>query len=713
MCWVEIQGEQKRNVWPLPEDLAFLKSFKYNEIDMGNTDAKNVYAALKNYPNISKCMKTIWSVYNDVRIRKNLPSFECEMVVKEIIVKKKMKLFVGYLYVMPTNPLKEPICYTLFRTSFCSSKKAAQHLTFYLFLTSLAPDYNKCKQCFLPEDAVFSIVDTRDSVFDVNGHTVIEQAMELLSAAWDRSQESKGSAAAVSVVQRYEDPSVSTICCPDQNKALTSSFKKLMQCKQSYAGDGAKVKFGWSLESRAVSNTTNFLEARNENSRVTRHFFRVEIWRIENSTMLFPSHGGEASEPEPEASFSSSTAEDCVVEVLYQCLLQTAKKWSCATQMADLFKEFALTFVFPFLNVPYRVAEIYCDGFFGCRGEESPILLVEVSGSNLNWEGAVKLNLSAMGGMWLKNGEKEKKVVYSLLTEQSSKKQLERDGMVWFGKTNFCFVSHVISGFAKDKYPLSEVTKNVEQLFLEKCVWTEKYSEPTALPSSQSWMPSPSPSGTNDAFAVKEPTGSSHPMSGAMKRMRDENRSAGITTQMSQPLTVQMTPDELVIHPSFRAQLSPNSRGLLLLMDHLWKPFYWMLFRMEEGVYRAETSMESASHGYTTPRHTNSSEEHGEGVATARLHITLEVHRCASRSCITAVENDGMVGVAAPTNSAAGSSFPFPRNTYVAFTCHEQGTNMGIVLKKVLQKALTVLVSYRQMVTESYLFSIPPKYDMP
>lgn len=285
--------------------------------------------------------------------------------------------------------------------------------------------------------------------------------------------------------------------------------------------------------------------------------------------------------------------------------------------------------------------------------------------------------------------------------------------MVWFGRKNFYFVSHMLSLFEKDKYPLSEVTTNFEQL-LEKCDWEENTSTPTTVPSFPTMKPSPSPSGANDTVVMKDPaTGSFPPTSGAVKRMRDESRSAGIATRKSNSLTVQMTPHALVSHPGFRVQLSPKTRGLLLLMDHLWKPFFWMLFRMEEDVHDAETGMESASHDSTTPHRTNANEEKGHGVKATQLRIALEVHRCSSRSGMTTVENGSVAGATAPSASGTGFSSPFPQNTYVAFTCYEEGTEVGNVLKKVLQKALTVLVSYRQMVTEGDLFTKPTKYEMP
>eukprot|EP00796_Vickermania_ingenoplastis_P008034 gene8034-5589_t len=271
-------------------------------------------------------------------------------------------------------------CSVLARTpgfrSISTMRQALVSQLLFLLCPSMAAETARQQQ--VQRCVYHSVINTRDNVFELNGQTLMEQAMELLSAA----QTTRPTAE----VRRYVSPDADWTKYAGQDKTLTPEFEALMAAKRAcWDGPSATgTAFTWSLENALAPRHA---DAAADVPGYKRFGFRFQLYSSAAGAVV----ASEASEYEGEP----------VTRVIYRGLLRAAAELRCSGLMKDLWKEFSLTCGPPYLNAPYEYMKFYFDACFGVRPPPNKtfeaVYTGDTAGDPSGWRYVEKLNLANCG----------------------------------------------------------------------------------------------------------------------------------------------------------------------------------------------------------------------------------------------------------------------------------------------------------------------------
>lgn len=235
--------------------------------------------------------------------------------------------------------------YRLLRTSSCTSLKHAQISISSMALSVLSPAFAKSmERSNSPTTPFFpDVMDTRDNVFDLNGYSLISEAMYLLNAAYLTLFERKDPD-----IQRYVDPSARWDTSVNQNKTLTEDFRILLEEKNRVAMDKEKQKFFWSLE--LIEDVD---EMRENRSSIIFFDHAYSLYHIQKTELFF--YGKSLYHGEP------------VTSLIYRVLLEAANHFQCGTMMKQLFREYSLSLIPPVKVGSHNYLKFYIESFFGVK----------------------------------------------------------------------------------------------------------------------------------------------------------------------------------------------------------------------------------------------------------------------------------------------------------------------------------------------------------
>eukprot|EP00796_Vickermania_ingenoplastis_P008031 gene8031-5586_t len=265
----------------------------------------------------------------------------------------------------------------LTQTFTCLNLNIARQILASQALLLLAPDYaqeNEKAKSKLNRSIFSNCLNTRDNVFELNGQTLMEQAMELLSAA----QTTRPAAE----VRRYVSPDADWTKYAGQDKTLTPEFEALMAAKRAFAADLSLTPFRWTLRNVSadqLSGPRSTLSVKEESETMTHFCFAFELYCVGAGCAGVRDDADPLSMPEAFSTAMSEYVGEPLTRVIYRCLMAASKQLRCAGLMADLWREFSLTLCPPFLSSVHDYICFYFDAFFKQRRRDAFVAVESVN----------------------------------------------------------------------------------------------------------------------------------------------------------------------------------------------------------------------------------------------------------------------------------------------------------------------------------------------
>eukprot|EP00796_Vickermania_ingenoplastis_P008026 gene8026-5581_t len=270
----------------------------------------------------------------------------------------------------------------LTKTFSCLNLNIARQILASQALLLLAPEYAREVEGSKSKGSrvlYLNAFNTRDNVFELNGQTLMEQAMELLSAA----QTTRPAAE----VRRYVSPDADWTKYAGQDKTLTPEFEALMAAKRAFAADPSMTRFRWTLRNVSadqLSGPRSTLSVKEESETTTHFCFAFELYCVSAGCAGVRDDADPLSMPEAFSTAMSEYVGEPLTRVIYRCLMAASKQLRCAGLMADLWREFSLTLCPPFLSSVHDYICFYFDAFFKQRRRDCQEFVGPISPSELN-----------------------------------------------------------------------------------------------------------------------------------------------------------------------------------------------------------------------------------------------------------------------------------------------------------------------------------------
>eukprot|EP00796_Vickermania_ingenoplastis_P012104 gene12104-8328_t len=263
-----------------------------------------------------------------------------DLKVKEIRYGKSDPLSVACLYTLKVDGAETKAM--LSRSFSCPDVAQARQIVASQALLLLTPHYaSNILREGIPSRPLFSRpIDTRDNVFDMSGHTFMEQAMELLTAAQQTDARQD--------IVRYVSGEVDRMRYDSQDKTLTKEFERLQEIKRHGADSTDFCTFTWELWNPDSAETEKSSNSVEEAVHYSFHFLVYQKGMAE-----------------PLVSIVSECEGEPVTRVLYRGLLSAAEKLHCGSMMQTMWREFAVTLSPPDCASPHNFMLFYFEAFFG------------------------------------------------------------------------------------------------------------------------------------------------------------------------------------------------------------------------------------------------------------------------------------------------------------------------------------------------------------
>eukprot|EP00796_Vickermania_ingenoplastis_P008032 gene8032-5587_t len=260
-----------------------------------------------------------------------------------------------------SHPTASDGSFLLFRTAAVPSQQLARSILLTQALQFLLRDAHDFTAVIPSCSLHLNAFNTRDNVFELNGQTLMEQAMELLSAA----QTTRPAAE----VRRYVSPDADWTKYAGQDKTLTPEFVALMAAKRAFAADPSLTPFRWTLRNVSadqLSGPRSTLSVKEESETMTHFCFAFELYCVGAGCAGVRDDADPLSMPEAFSTAMSEYVGEPLTRVIYRCLMAASKQLRCAGLMADLWREFSVT-CGPSCGAMNERIDFYFTAFFGPR----------------------------------------------------------------------------------------------------------------------------------------------------------------------------------------------------------------------------------------------------------------------------------------------------------------------------------------------------------
>lgn len=622
--------------WPLPEPLCDLPVWVGLSVTMSLPERSEVYRLQQVVAKTS--IVRLWEIYQTQFSCFEKEKYRIKMVTEELLIAENTNcVFVASLRITPDNPSAET-SYTLFRSCMCSTAKSAEQSVVSLFFSHLMPENMKeCKgvdvDCsegkVLVEVPFPNSLDTRDSIFDLNGHSVVEQAMELLTAIhnWrhrntENIETQEGGRGACNPVRRYVDPTTDLYPKSNQNRTVTQEFQEIIWGKKKCAEDGSLVAFRWSVTSKRVQHKFSLPINEKLVIEFEKFKFTVTLWReqkCENSgkcedneennekDVRFTSSASSSEMAWQEAvkiaSLEAESDTEPITQLFYRCVMQAAEELGCANLMDELFMEYALFFSPPYCSVVYRVGLTYFNAFFSSSRSPKDIPLVSGNAQYTDswWTGTVEFQLDhfafilppttkVIDSSGRSDEERSDSSVacpcYVLYVK--SKKDFLLTPQAIIGVENFSFVLDTLIEARNQEISLPNRYPNIE-VAIPMFQWALNHSYGWSVPSPCSALRKYSNNNnnktTNSLKLGFEKNTDWTELSLSKLSSLDESISPsdeeGRNREYSSTRNTMKSGEVLLRFAHLKNVLDLQTRGFLQLMDTLWKPFFEVLYIIE------------------------------------------------------------------------------------------------------------------------------------
>lgn len=469
--------------------------------------------------------------------------------MREIQFGRNPVVYVGCLCALNVVPGDQMSRGLLSRSTTCPNMTLARQIVASQALLYLAPQYARqiARENVSNRLVYLRPLDTRDNLFDLNGETMMEQAMELLTAA-DAVRESRRGEKEEEIM-RYNNPAANWMDYEAQDKTLTPAYQALVRAKRVCERSPEKTVFQWALRNVGGEPVPGSQHA------------RVEFVVLK---------GGEV--------FASATSseEEPVTRVIYRGLVTAARVLHCSNLVEEMWREFALTLSPPLMNAAHEYMQYYFDAFFGQHNTEEktadPVLPRDAPTVGADTSRChVVLDLARCGHCaGTRAGDSSKDGLVTIFSlDRVGRRSAFEDGVCTVGSACFSFVrSEVISHLRLFQSQHRE--KHVDPLRRTLELGFFKVAGPDSPPV---WTL------TEDMMAV--------PYSAAENRVSLLGRVA---------LPVKTLKGEELLHLGL---LSRSIRVGLLVLERLWRPDY----RMEYACMPEEEEGSESRRPASTPKY--------------------------------------------------------------------------------------------------------------
>lgn len=713
-----IESSAEEILWcPLPSSLENLRPFSIENVE--NNPKLKVQLDTLVQSNSITTLCELWRIYQSIFLNYE-EEYEAKVVVHNQN-KGKYSLFVGEVRLIPLpNPKKY---YVLFRTvQLPSIRRAEKGLCSLFENVFIAKDLMEILCNASGDGEVKSgpppAFDMRDSLLDLNGQSLVGQALDLLSAALDlmktANREERHDVARE--IRRYEDPNASAFSVPNQNKTLTKEYKEVRERKRACAKSESLKKFCWSVSSKPTTIKSKFEP---NGYLYLRYWFTVVLWqRVASAEDVVVKDGRPSNAslstnehfpcevPVMEASWESMDKVEPLSQLFYRCVRKVAESLRCGTLMEELFREFCCSVNHENIHLAQQCEGELNSFFVDCSVGQLDGLLLSKALLEEHWKGDFVINLDKVEGILPKSDAVDVAnhtcSCYGIGVK--GKRDHFRYGVYKFWIENMSFVvntvyKEVTTGrhTPEREYTVRSYLSHADCSLDGACVWTITLSWPHPDPEGHSMLMTLSKcfNAVNLEPVAKNLTGTEN-----VKLLKTGEGTAKCWNDYlwsGKPLRI--TGDALKIFCR-QGELDLSSRSLLLLLDFLWQPYY-------ELAYTAEWLHKKAgecSNGVSSPlllQDISQGMKHVEGLTTKeevvskRIRITLEVYRrslpgaCSPPTCH---HLDVCHGSSSPSDSVISEG------RKPIFLFEEEGTVPLTVWKRVLLKAWIVQLSYRKMI---------------